>query len=1116
MRRWMVGLLLVCLALPACAQSPEVVVRVKMPSGLKAATVPVLVKLDLKDIRAALKLARPVPSGMVKAIEGTAPVAAQVDVTDQDHAQACLMLPTPPAGQRLVRLYLTQPAPAPESVKRVELQQHDGAWVVNNGSVAVTFDPAQNGGLPSKIVFQGSGEVFEGFTFNDRLYSKELQGFRLGDDRQPTVRVTANGPLYTQVTVQARYLKGDKPTPTNARAAYTFTFFAGSPTFRIAGEIAQDSALDWHELHFLELFFRDQSFPEFAVGEPAARQAFKDESKAYTGSSWGALLDGQNAIAFLTSAKIYDGKQDYGQYLHGPWVSWGDVSAHFAVDVWAAAAPDPVAAISAANASGARTLEGMALTPGLVAGLEKMRKTAPWEASLVEKAVAEGQLGLTEAEQTVAEFAAPKELKGSGSLKLGRQTLQLLSDGEIGLAFRCATDGLQLVSLFDLRRGRELLATPCDLFQVALLGPDGRHGTLTSSGAWDVTSWPFKFNWGADKDGRGLTLSFNKALDPAYSGLAVTLKLRLDGSLSRWSVNVANTSRTWSIDKVVLPSLQIAALGDDVSDDLVVYPEGFGRGFPVTSGKSIGARYPSGSCVMQWMGVCDDTSGVYVAQHDPTGVTKTLSATCGGEGAYSTLRIEVPAENATVVGNSYQMQGEVVVGVTTGGWWPMTRLYRGWLAQNAPWWPEPKSYSRSDYPKWLTQVQTWVLYGAGWAKDTVPKTLAFAQAMGVPTAIHWYNWHQIPFDNQYPHYFPTKEGFRGGVAELQKAGIHVMPYINGRLWDKDTDDFRAEAYKYATKQPDGEPYIERYGSGRDLVPMCVSQPFWQEKIQGIVTKLVGEEGVDGVYIDQIGAAASVLCYDKTHGHPLAGGHWWVDGYWKMLGPLHEKIAKISPNKILTTESNAEPYAKYLDAYLMCNDNSDYDVPLFPAVYGGKILMFGTYMGGADRKDMTLMALRQGKLFAFGSQLWWSDPSVVDSPEATKWLRDVAHLRQQVNEFFVHGQMAAPPQFAEKIGTITTAWKNWGVTQIHTPDLWATTWRLENGQLLMPLVNLPKEQRTFTLRFDPAQYGMKANAQVKVERLSAAGVVETVTRRGRFELPVKLGPAEATALRITGS
>ena len=1104
MRNWFVGLLLTACVLPAVAQeSPYVLVRVKMPSGLTAERVPVLVSLDPMDVGSALKMTGPMGGGMVNAVEGTATVPAQLDVINEAQGQVCLMLPTRPAGQRLVKVYLTQPVAAPEGVKRVQLEQRDNTFIVNNGAVAVTFDQAKNGGLPSKIVFQGSGKVFDSFTFNDRLYSKELQGFRLGDSKDIEVRVSANGPLYTEVQVRARYMKGNTPPPSNARATYTFTFFAGSPTFRISGDMAQDSAYGWDELHFLELFFRDAAFPEFATGEPVVRGAFKDESKAYSGGAWGALVDGQNAIGFLTKAIVYDGKQGYGQYLHGPWVTWGDVSAHFAVDVWAGTAPEPLAAISAANASGARVLKGMALTPGLVAGLEKLRKHDAWVAALLERALAEGQLGMVEAEKAAVEQMKVLKRLPSSTVTLGKRTLRLWGN----MAFR-KTDGMQLVSLFDSGRRRELLAGPSDLFQVALADGSGRNGNLVSGSGWGRTAWT------ADRNGLN-TLVFAKPLDPAYEGLEVWLRLRLVDGLSRWTVEVTNQSQ-WSIEGVTLPALKIGALGDDVADDMVLYPNGFGRGYPVTSGVGMGAGYPSGSCAMQWMGVCDDTSGVYVGHHDPTAGTKTLQATCAGEGPYSTLRIDVPAENATVAGNGYKMQGEVVVGVTGGGWWPMTRIYRSFLEKSAPWWPEPKSYSRSDYPKWVEDVQTWALYGAGTAKATVGPTIAFAQAMGVPTAIHWYNWHQIPFDNQYPHYFPTKEGFRDGVKELQKAEVRVMPYINGRLFDKDMDDFRNEAVKYATKKADGEVYVETYGSGRELVPMCVSRPYWQNMVHEIVMKLVSEEGVDGVYIDQVAAAGAVLCYDKTHGHPLAGGHWWVDGYWKMLGRLQADIAKVSPDKMLTTESNAEPYAKYFDAYLMCNSNSDYELPLFPAVYGGKILMFGTYMGGDDRKDMTLMALRQGKLFAYGSQLWWSDPGVVNTPEATKWLRDVAHLRQSVNEFFVHGQMAAPPKFVEKIGTLVTPWKMWGpdTQTIRTPDLWATTWRLENGQLLMPLVNLPKEERTFTLRFDPAAYGMKGNAKVKVERLTAAGVVETVVKSGRFDLPVKLGPAEATALRIT--
>jgi hypothetical protein len=1112
-RHWSVAALMALCVLPLAAQDlPHLLICTTMPAGLKAERVPVLTTVNLTEVRATVGGTAFSANGLVHAEEGLAAVPAQFDALSDTLGRVCLLLPTQPAGPRRVKLYLTPLAPTVTSP--VTAEQNGATITVNTGSVTLTFDPAKGGGLPSKIVFTQGGKSWDGMVFNDRVYQPALQGFRLGDDKEPQVRLTANGPLYTEVQVAARYLAGDRPTPANTAATYTFSFLAGSPTFRVSGAIQQGQAFDWQELHFLELYFKDKAFPEYAASD-AARQSFKEVGKGDYHPRWGALIDGQNAIGFLTTALIYDGDKDYGRYLHGPWLSWGDTQAQLTVDVWAGTAADPVAAISAAADSGVRLLAGTALTPGLVAGLDRLRQAGArqaWFAALLERAVVQGEVGLAAAGKAVPSLLARKAIRDHW-LRLGSAALYLLGNDQMGLAISTGTPGsASLVSFFDLQRRRELLAAPCDLFAIDLGDGAKRKARLSSSSGWQtpITTSPAP-------DAKSVVLSYAGATtDPALQGLAASLKVRLEGNLSYWSIRVANESRQWSLDTVTLPSLKVAPLGGEAADDVLLFPNGYGRGYPLSSGAGLSGYYPSGWCVMQWTGICDDTSGIYVAQHDPTAGTKYLYSSCGVEGAYSTLRIVVPAENASVAGNPYTTAGEVVVGITGGGWWPQAQIYQSWLEKNAPWWPEPGSYSRSDTPEWLGSIQAWAQTGAGWAKDTVGPVQAFAEALGVPTALHWYCWHVIPFDNQYPHYFPAKEGFRQGVADLQRAGVRVMPYINGRLWDKNTDDFRAEAHTYASKRPDGEPYVENYGtSPADLVPMCASQPFWQNKITEIVLKLVGEEGVDGVYIDQVAAAGPALCYDPTHGHPLAGGHWWVDGYGKMLGPLQERIAKVSPDKFLTTECNAEPYTPYFDAFLMCNSNSDYELPLFPAVYGGKILTFGTYVGDADSTNLTLLALRQGKLFAFGSQLWWGDPNVTSKPEATAWLRDLARLRQQVNAFFVHGRMAAPPTFTERIALVPSEWKLWGQgTTIHTPEVWATTWRLENGQLLMPLVNLPLTARTLTLRFDPVAYGLKPKAKVTVERLGAAGVVETVRQRGTFELPVRLGPAEATALRIT--
>ena len=95
----------------------------------------------------------------------------------------------------------------------------------------------------------------------------------------------------------------------------------------------------------------------------------------------------------------------------------------------------------------------------------------------------------------------------------------------------------------------------------------------------------------------------------------------------------------------------------------------------------------------------------------------------------------------------------------------------------------------------------------------VEETLEAAQDLDVPIACHVYNWHQIPFDNDYPHYFPAREEFLEKAPILQKAGLKLLPYINGRLWDMHdhlNEDylFSAKGRAGATKGRAGKPVRE--------------------------------------------------------------------------------------------------------------------------------------------------------------------------------------------------------------------------------------------------------------------------------------------------------------------
>ena len=83
---------------------------------------------------------------------------------------------------------------------------------------------------------------------------------------------------------------------------------------------------------------------------------------------------------------------------------------------------------------------------------------------------------------------------------------------------------------------------------------------------------------------------------------------------------------------------------------------------------------------------------------------------------------------------------------------------------------------------WFTlyQERHWIIAPI---ESEISEVLRFREFFDVPIAIHWYNWHKIPFDTDYPEYFPTKEGFKDAVKKLQEFGVRVMPYINGRIFD---------------------------------------------------------------------------------------------------------------------------------------------------------------------------------------------------------------------------------------------------------------------------------------------------------------------------------------------
>ncbi len=692
--------------------------------------------------------------------------------------------------------------------------------------------------------------------------------------------------------------------------------------------------------------------------------------------------------------------------------------------------------------------------------------------------------------------------------------LRMLDNGKVGLAFECTGHGIALQSFFDLESETEFLSETATPFWSVSLAAGEEKRELTSSEGFTH----FEAHAAPALDSQlelGVQTKWLTAQGEGLEKLCIECMLAFVGNSITASLTVDNPSSTWSVRSITFPRFALRQIGDSEQDDFLVVPHGSGdlRRSPIKTKATFSGRYPSGWCSMQLFSHYDTTSGLYLGIHDPYASTKELAVKAPND---SSLEITCtwPVPDAGIPGNDFECSEGLALETFRGDWFDAALIYRQWASRHADWWPEKGKWGRTDTPPWFEDIAVWALTG-GTAEQVVEPVKKFAEYMGVPTAVHWYNWHVIPFDNDYPHYFPYKDGFPEGVKALREAGVRVMPYINGRLWDTDLDDFKNNAIRFCTKDEKGQPYIEEYGSGAKLSPMCSTTQLWQKTVQDLVLKLVGPEvNVDAVYVDQVAAAQPPLCYDKTHGHPLAGGNWWTtDGYWPMLENLQQKMFKLYPEKVLTTECNAEPYVHVFDGYLTWHFQYDNQIPLFAAVYGGKIQLFSRAYQGDSWKGLA-MRMKTGQALVFGEQLGWINPQVLSDEPSAAFLRRMARMRYALRDYLARGEMARPPVLKGDIPTVTADWQWGGKRMVTTPAVLPGAWRAEDGRVALIFVNVSDAEQTGELDFDADHYGLPKSPHFTVTPRTEHGPGDSVREERRFQRAMHLKPHDTLALEIS--
>lgn len=1005
--------------------------------------------------------------------ERLGPVPCVVDSSGETAELLCLLPGITASGA--TRRFLVMDGTAPAAVTSdLVVEENEDSLIVRNSYFQLRHPRRGGGGLPRGVRFQVSGREDSDLYLLDRIYRRETKlQYLLTSDRESGAKLLFQHPLRVVIESQGRYCLGDGvPAPGAPRARYRFVYSPYSPVIEVTAWMEKDDEVTWDELHFLHLTRQTFHYSQFVTGDAPAVFPMNvpgAKSVARSGANWGVMASAADAAGVgYGRVNCWDASDQFYYYVSRDRSSWTERRMKWAGALYFGPA-------SADPAWYSRWLSG----PSLKARMQDVAGAA------------------------TAPPRVPPPLQGP--YELANAAMRVVFAGEdngfacVGIENRLA-DNARFVHEREETPGLWRLEFRTPYREVAE-GEDGKpQETVILDNRSSVESREAKATQTAEGDLLTFTwrgMSLGGEVDVV--DVTATVLLRAGRGESEWRLEIANRSRRFGLWEQSYPLLSCVAPRGTAD---VLLPSGNWGGQLIRSYQgSFNRPYPSGACPVQFMAFHLGEAGLYLGAHDPGARSKSLQISADQDAS-----IVTSAEDMGVPGSQLAAPFPVVVSVYCGDWWEAARRYRAWASQQA-WTAKGWIRDRSDYPQQLADLGFWWIM-SGRPEQVQPLMLRAAERCSLSLGLHWYNWHEIPFDHSYPEYFPTKPGFAEATRALVSRGQLIMPYINGRLWDEDIPSFAA-GLAGACKQPSGKNYTEVYGSGRKLAPMCPVTKVWQDKVGDICHRLMHECGVNGIYLDQIGAARPRLCFDSSHGHPLGGGRHWVDAYRAMLEPI--KAEAVRMNCALTTENTAEPYMDTIDAFLAWSPRFEVDVPLLPAVYSGYTLYFTSPQDAKD--DLLAFALAQGRDFLWGCQLGWNGTWLLEPKHAAKldFMLQASELRLAAKDFTVYGQLLDEIRPLEPVPAMTVTWHRNTAHAATLPSAQGTLWRSADGRLAALFFNAADEHRELAWELVPGDWGLTGDHWL-VERLYGQGSVPVEFQDG-FSLSrrERLAPYEVRAL-----
>ncbi len=993
-----------------------------------------------------------------------------VDVrTDPEKPRLTFALPgvIEPGEVRTLRFMAPDKAPAaPAPDTDLEVEETPDVVVVRNTFFELRHPRKGGGGFPGRVRFRLSGTEDDAVYFLDRLYSRpDRRQYTAKNDARATARVVFRSPVRVVVEARTGYVGPGGYAPGNVRAVYQYIYTPFSPVIEVRCRIERDDDRLWNELHFLHLSRDDFHYTRFITGDaPRVVPMLTpgEKSRGTSGRRWAVMATDEQAagVGYDGGVVCWDAADEFVYYVRAATGSWDSRSIQFRGRLYFGPAPTDLSRLSRRLGSDRKMqvtiadAAGSATAPEALGGACELRNDA-LRIVLADAKQGFDCLGIEAfGDKRSVRFVFPRE-DGPGLWRLDLRTPQGARLPRSG-----AAADKEIVELTNRSGGRRTV----------------RRQRLAGGGEELTLTWA-----GIDLPG-----------EPGAVDVTVRVGLAPGTGPSTWRIQTKVRSRRFGLWEVHFPTF--SSVNRPGAGDALLPGGNWGMRLVRNNRGGGSPTYPSAACPMQFMAFMRNGLGLYLAAHDGEARPKRLVVTSHQDAEFATR-----AENMGVPGASTGAPFPVVVAGYQGDWWQAARIYRTWALKQT-WTRKGPIVRRSDVAPRFKDLGLWFLLG-GRPDQVRPVLLDAQKRLPFPIGVHWYNWHKIPFDNSYPEYFPTKPGFANAVHDLTGRGQVIMPYINGRLWDRDIPSFEQSGRAGACKDPTGEPYTEVYGSGRRLAPMCPTTKIWQDKMHEIVRRLFTESGVNAVYLDQIGAAAPRACFDPRHGHPLGGGAWWTAGYRRLLDRVRAEA--VAAGGALTTENDAEPYMDNIDGFLIWNPRYETDVPAMTAVYSGYTTYFSTPEAAND--DLDAFVAAQGRDILWGCQPGWNGNWMLDDNhrQALAFLVRMVRYRLAAKDFFVYGQLEDEVRPLKPLPSVTVTWHRRTAHTATLPAVLGTVWTSPDGRLGVFLLNIDSRPHEIPWRLDPGRFLPGA-------RTPRGWIVSRLTPDG--QTPASRAPAAGTTRR----